>query len=97
MHIQEVAPTVDSTTYVGAMWFRESSAGLSAWNGNSWMSIGQGRPVKNLRYSGIFDASTGFITGLTQFGVGEGYETGTPFLLRLTLAFWRLFCRSSCR
>ena len=30
MYIQEVAPTVDSTVYVGTMWFRESSAGLSA-------------------------------------------------------------------
>ena len=78
MYIQEVAPTVDSTVYVGTMWFKESSAGLSAWNGNSWMSIGQGRlSAENLRYSGIFNASTGLITGLTQFGVGEGYEIGT--------------------
>ena len=77
MYIQETAPTVDSTVYVGTMWFKESTAGLSAFNGNSWMSIGQGRlSAENLRYSGIFDASTGLITGLTQFGVGEGYEIG---------------------
>ena len=78
MYIQEVAPTVDSTVYVGTMWFKESTASLAAWNGNSFMSIGQGRlSAENLRYSGIFNASTGLITGLTQFGVGEGYEIGT--------------------
>ena len=32
--------------------------------------------AENLRYCGIFDASTGFITGLTQFGVAEGFEIG---------------------
>ena len=77
MFIQEVAPTVDSTVYVGTMWFRESTAGLSAFNGNSWMSIGQGRlSAENLRYAGIIDASTGLISGLTQFGVAEGLEIG---------------------
>ena len=78
MYIQETAPTVDSTVYVGTMWLKESTASLAAWNGNSFMSIGQGRlSAENLRYSGIFNASTGLITGLTQFGVGEGYEIGT--------------------
>ena len=77
MFIQEAAPAVDQSVHTGCMWFRESSAGLSAWNGNSWMSIGQGRlSSENLRYCGIWDASTGLITGLTQFGLGEGYEIG---------------------
>ena len=75
--IQEVAPAVDATVHVGCMWFQESTASLYMWNGNSWMSIGIGRlSAENLRYCGTFDASTGLITGLTQFGVGEGFAIG---------------------
>ena len=40
------------------------------------MSALVGYLLKNLRYCGIFDADTGFITGLTQFGVAEGFEIG---------------------
>ena len=75
--IQEQQPSVDSSVFIGTFWFKESTASLSQWNGNSWMSVGIGRlSAENLRYCGIFDASTGFITGLTQFGVAEGYEIG---------------------
>lgn len=75
--IQEQTPTVDSSVHIGTFWFKESTASLSQWNGNSWMSVGIGRlSAENLRYCGIFDATTGFITGLTQFGVAEGYEIG---------------------
>lgn len=75
--IQEQQPTVDQTVHIGTFWFKESTASLSQWNGNSWMSVGIGRlSAENLRYCGIFDATTGFITGLTQFGVAEGYEIG---------------------
>ena len=75
--IQEAQPTVDASVHVGTFWFKESTASLSQWNGNSWMSVGIGRlSAENLRYCGIFDASTGFITGLTQFGVAEGFEIG---------------------
>jgi hypothetical protein len=77
MFIQEAMPSVDSTIHIGTLWFRESSAALHSWNGNSWMSVGQGRlSAENLRFCGIFDASTGLITGLTQFGVGDGYSIG---------------------
>ena len=75
--IQEAQPTIDATVHIGTFWFKESTASLSQWNGNSWMSVGIGRlSAENLRYCGIFDASTGFITGLTQFGVAEGFEIG---------------------
>ena len=75
--IQEAQPTIDSSVHIGTFWFKESTASLSQWNGNSWMSVGIGRlSAENLRYCGIFDASTGFITGLTQFGVAEGFEIG---------------------
>ena len=75
--IQEAQPTIDSSVHVGCLWFKESTASLSMWNGNSWQSVGIGRlSAENLRYCGIFDATTGFITGLTQFGVAEGFEIG---------------------
>ena len=75
--IQEQSPTIDSTVHVGCLWFKESTASLSMWNSNSWQSVGIGRlSAENLRFCGIFDATTGFITGLTQFGVAEGYEIG---------------------
>lgn len=78
-YIQEATPVVDSSVHVGCLWFRESTAGLNMWNGNSWMNIGQGRlSAENLRYCGIVDASTGMITGVTQFGVGEGFSIGEP-------------------
>ena len=47
------------------------------WNGNSWQSVGIGRlSAENLRYCFVWDASTGLITGLTQFGIAEGLEIG---------------------
>ena len=78
-YIQEVQPAIDATVHVGCMWFQESTASLNMWNGNSWMSIGQGRlSAENLRYCGVVNASTGLITGVTQFGVTAGFEIGTP-------------------
>jgi hypothetical protein len=75
--IQEAPPSVDSTVHVGCLWFQESIAGLHMWNGNSWLSVGQGRlSAENLRYCGLVDASTGLITGLTPFGISEGFQIG---------------------
>ena len=76
--VQETVPASDSSTHIGCMWFQESTASLNMWNGNSWMSVGQGRlSAENLRYCGIVDASTGLITGLTQFGSSAGLEIGS--------------------
>ena len=77
-YIQEGTPsTTSSDNFVGCMWFQESTASLNMWNGNSWMSIGQGRlSAENLRYCGLVDASTGLITAVTQFGVSEGLSVG---------------------
>ena len=78
-YIQETQPAVDLTVHVGCMWFQESTASLNMWNGNSWMSIGQGRlSAENLRYCGVVNADTGLISGVTQFGVTAGFEIGTP-------------------
>ena len=49
------------------------------WNGNSWLSVGIGRmSAENLRYCGIFDATTGNITGLTKYGTEAGLNIGDP-------------------
>ena len=74
-YIQENIPSVAAGTHhIGTMWFQESTARLSMWNGNSWMTIGQGAlSNQNLRFCGLFDASTGQVTALTQFGVSDGF------------------------
>ena len=75
--IQEIQPTITADVHVGTFWFRESTAALHQWNGNSWMSVGIGRlSAENLRYCGIFNADTNEITGLTQFGAAEGFVVG---------------------
>lgn len=78
--IQESVPAATAeNVFIGTLWFQESTAALNMWNGNSWMSIAQGRlSAENLRYCGIVDASTGLITGVTQFGITEGFEIGNP-------------------
>jgi hypothetical protein len=77
-YIQEDQPLVDvNVVHIGCLWFQESTATLNMWNGNSWMSVGIGRlSAENLRYCGIFNADTGLITGVTQFGVSEGFAVG---------------------
>ena len=75
--IQETTPPLSSDLFTGCMWFQESTAALNMWNGNSFMSVGQGRlSAENLRYCGLVDANTGLITGLTQFGTAEGLAVG---------------------
>lgn len=75
--IQEARPNVDASVHIGCFWFQESTATLHQWNGNSWLSVGQGRlSSENLRYCGTVNATTGKVDGLTQFGVGEGIKIG---------------------
>ena len=75
--IQEAQPVVDTSVHIGCLWFQESTATLSMWNGNSFMSVGIGRlSQENLRYCGVFNAETGLISGVTQFGTSEGFEIG---------------------
>ena len=77
--IQEAAPAVSAGAYhIGTLWFQESTARLSMFNGNSWMTVGQGAlSSQNLRFCGLFDATTGQVTALTSFGVGDGFTVGT--------------------
>jgi hypothetical protein len=77
-YIQEATPVaLTGAHHIGALWFQESTARLSMFNGNSWMSVGQGAlSQENLRFCGLFDATTGAITALTQFGTSESYTAG---------------------
>ena len=75
-YIQEDQPPVGGV-HIGCLWLQESTARLSMFNGNSWHPVGQGRlSSENLRYSGIFDATTGNVTGLTKYGTEAGLVMG---------------------
>ena len=74
--IQESNPPVTGI-HAGAMWLQESTGQLRVWNSNSWFPVGFGRlSAENLRYCGTFNAATGAITGVTQFGTTEGFKLG---------------------
>ncbi|MCE2835389.1 MAG: hypothetical protein LW834_12065 [Cyanobium sp. 49614_E6] len=77
-YIQEVAPAATSSAaHIGMLWFQESTGSLRMWNGNSWFSIGLGRLSQdNLRWGGLFDATTGRVTGITDFGTQAGLTVG---------------------
>jgi hypothetical protein len=74
--IQEASPPVTGVP-ASALWLQESTGQLRIFNSNSWFPVGFGRlSAENLRYCGIFDAATGAITGVTQFGTVEGFKIG---------------------
>ena len=75
--IQEAAPGSQHLFHNGMLWLQESTGQLRMWNGNSWFAVGFGRlSAENLRYCGTFNAATGQITGVTQFGTAEGFKIG---------------------
>lgn len=78
-YIQEAnPPSTAGSQHIGSLWFQESTARLSMWNGNSWMAVGQGSlSAENLRFCGTFDAATGLVTAVTQFGTSAGLSAGT--------------------
>lgn len=77
--IQEAQPSsAPGAQHIGTLWFQESTAKLSMWNGNSWMPVGQGAlSSENLRFCGTFDAATGQVKAVTQFGTSEGLTPGS--------------------
>jgi hypothetical protein len=75
--IQESTPPATNIHHNGQLWLTESTGALRMWNGNSWFPIGSGRlTAENLRYCGVFDATTSKITGITQFGTTAGFKIG---------------------
>jgi hypothetical protein len=77
-YIQEAVPPAGVGAHpIGMTWLQESTGTVSVWNGNSWMKTGASTLFnKNLRYCGTYDATTGKITGVTQFGTAEGFKVG---------------------
>jgi len=74
--IQEAPPPLTGTP-IGTMWLQESTGALKCFNGNSFFPVGFGRlSAENLRYCGTFNAATGLVTGVTQFGTTEGLTIG---------------------
>jgi hypothetical protein len=82
-YIQEGNPgSASGLNFAGQLWLQESTAQLRMWNGNSWYAVGLGRLVQeNLRWGGLIDASTGFVTTVTQFGLTSGLAVGAPLPL----------------
>ena len=75
-YIQEATPPTTGQ-HAGCLWLQESTGQLRMWNSNSWFPIGFGRlSQENLRYCGVFNAATGVIKGVTQFGATEGFKIG---------------------
>ena len=75
-YIQEANPPT-AGNHAGTLWLQESTGQLRMWNSNSWFPIGFGRlSAENLRYCGTFNAATGAISGVTQFGTTEGFKLG---------------------
>ena len=78
-YIQEEMPNDSAVRFIGCTWYQESTAQLRCWNGNSWMSIGQGRlSQENLRWGGTINAATGFLEGVTTVGGTAGLKIGEP-------------------
>ena len=76
--IQEAEPTSVNLYHNGMLWYKESTAQLHMWNGNSWMTVGSlGRlGAQNMRFCGTFNAATGDIIDLTEFGTSSGFAVG---------------------
>ena len=77
-YIQESVPSAGVGAHpIGMIWLQESTGQVSVWNGNSWMKTGASTLFnRNLRYGGSYNAATGAITGVTQFGTAEGFKVG---------------------
>ena len=75
--IQEAPPELTDTGHIGMMWFQQSSGSLRIFDGNSWFFVGYSVvEQQNIRFGGLFDATTGLVTSLTERGVSSGLKIG---------------------
>ena len=78
-YIQEAEPSAVDASYIGLLWYQESTGQLRMFNGNSFMPVGFGRLSNdNLRWGGIINATTGMVTGVTSSGTTAGLIVGDP-------------------
>jgi hypothetical protein len=75
--IQDTIPDSANIYHNGMLWLNPLAQQIRMWDGNVWVPIGVGAlSEQNLRFCGLFDAATGKITVLTQFGRDAGYKVG---------------------
>ena len=75
-YIQDTVPPTLGIT-IGRLWLNPLAQQIRMWDGNVWVPIGVGAlSEQNLRFCGLFDASNGKITILTQLGREAGYTVG---------------------
>ena len=80
-YVQEGQPSNDPK--LGQFWFTPSTSQLRVYGrgsgGDLWLSVGFGAlQQQNLRWAGTCSAATSEITTLTDIGVSEGLEAGSP-------------------
>jgi hypothetical protein len=80
--MQEDFPGYSENYYLGMLWWQPSTSQLRVFSrgsaGNQWSPVGFGAlQANNLRWGGIFDASTGVVTIVTSFGTTAGLEAGS--------------------
>jgi hypothetical protein len=75
-YIQDAQPATTGNT-IGQLWLNPLAQQIRMWDGNVWVPIGVGAlSEQNLRFCGLFDATTGIITVLTSFGQNAGFTIG---------------------
>jgi hypothetical protein len=75
-YIQDTQPT-GTDHFHGQLWLNPLAQQIRMWDGNVWVPIGVGAlSEQNLRFCGLFDATNGLITVLTQFGADAGFSVG---------------------
>jgi hypothetical protein len=75
-YIQDTLPPVTGNT-IGQLWLNPLAQQIRMWDGNVWVPIGVGAlSEQNLRFCGLFDASNGKMTVLTEFGRNAGLTVG---------------------
>ena len=80
--MQEDFPGYSTDYYLGMLWWQPSTAQLRVYSrgsaGNNWSPVGFGAlQANNLRWGGTFDASTGTVSIVTDFGATAGLSAGS--------------------
>ena len=79
--MQEGFPGSSPDYFLGMLWWQPSTAQLRVYSrgsaGNNWSPVGFGAlQANNLRWGGVFDASTGTVSIVTDFGTTAGLTAG---------------------
>ena len=79
--MQEGFPGSSPDYYLGMLWWQPSTAQLRVYSrgsaGNNWSPVGFGAlQANNLRWGGVFDAATGTVSIVTDFGTTAGLTVG---------------------